>query len=62
MRHIFSTNENVEKAGTTQLPCSIVGVRIKAVRFSLTDNSGRRVSLAQINFRHLLYLDSSGLS
>ena len=41
---------------------SIVGVRIKAVGFSVTGIPGRQVSLAQINFRHLLYLDSSGLN
>ena len=44
-------------------PRSIVGVRfrIKAVGFSVTGGPGRQVSLAQINFRHLLYLDSYGL-
>ena len=30
--------------------------------FSETGSPGRRVSLAQLNFRHLLYLDGSGLN
>ena len=47
------------KCETVDGPRTIVWVRIKAVGFSVIGSSGRRVSLAQINFRHL---DSSGLN
>ena len=51
----------LESVRQLTVPRSIVGVRIKAVEFSVTGGPGREVSLAQINFRHLLYLDSYGL-